>query len=166
MQLPVCGSHGNYYNAGCSVVCGYSVYQFFLPPPPPPIKTTIIHCTFVLKLLYESILFIWMDKSNGGMPTSVYLLLHVCTYNMHKQYLCIFKSSPSESMVYRGPGFLAVVWFGSSPTLPPALSVSKLDQWNTGSLLKISVSPMWKPDRWGCRHVLACAFCRVGALRY
>jgi hypothetical protein len=29
-------------------------------------------------------------------------------------------------MIYRRPGFLAVTWFGSSPTLPPLLSASCL----------------------------------------
>ncbi len=40
-------------------------------------------------------------------------------------------------MIYRGPGFLAAVWFGSSPTpyLPPS-TVSKLDRRHTGRLRK------------------------------
>ncbi len=41
-------------------------------------------------------------------------------------------------MIYRGPGFLAVVWFGSSPTpLPhPPSSLSKLNRQHTGRLRK------------------------------
>ncbi len=38
-------------------------------------------------------------------------------------------------MIYRGPGFLAVVWFGSSHTPTPS-SVAMLDRRHTGSLRK------------------------------
>ncbi len=37
--------------------------------------------------------------------------------------------------MYRGPGLLAVVWFGSSPSPPPS-PVSKLDRRHTGRLRK------------------------------
>ncbi len=36
-------------------------------------------------------------------------------------------------MIYRGPGFLAIVWFDSSPTPSPSSSGSKLDRQHTGT---------------------------------
>jgi hypothetical protein len=39
-------------------------------------------------------------------------------------------------IIFRRPGFIAVVGFGSSPTLFPPSPVSKLDQRHTGSLRK------------------------------
>ncbi len=38
-------------------------------------------------------------------------------------------------MILRGPGILAVAWFGSSPT-PSPLPVCELDRWHTGRLRK------------------------------
>ncbi len=43
-------------------------------------------------------------------------------------------------MVYRGPGFLAVIWVGSSPTPPPS-PVSKLERRRTGRLRKRAKLP-------------------------
>ncbi len=45
----------------------------------------------------------------------------------------LFIFPPEYWLFCRGPGFLAVVWFGSSPSLS---SVSKLDRRHTGSLRK------------------------------
>ncbi len=39
-------------------------------------------------------------------------------------------------MIYRGTGFLLVVWFGFSPTPSPPPTASKLDQRHTGKLRK------------------------------
>jgi hypothetical protein len=39
-------------------------------------------------------------------------------------------------MIYRGPGFLAVLWFGSSPTPFPPSPASKLDRRHIGRLRK------------------------------
>ncbi len=52
--------------------------------------------------------------------------------------------SPREYwMVYRGPGFLAVIWFGSSPMHPSPTPVSKLDRRHTGRLMRDN----WLPEK-------------------
>jgi len=39
-------------------------------------------------------------------------------------------------MIYRGPGFLTLIWCGSSP-IPSHSNISKLDRRHTGRLKKI-----------------------------
>jgi hypothetical protein len=50
----------------------------------------------------------------------------------------LVQNSIPESIEWfkKGPGFLAVVWFGSSLTLSPLSSVSKIKQRHTGKLRK------------------------------
>ncbi len=58
--------------------------------------------------------------------------LRIC-YTIHNT--CI--PHPREYwIIYWGPGFLAVVWFGSFPTPSPPSLVSKHDRRHTGSLRK------------------------------
>ncbi len=52
---------------------------------------------------------------------------------------------PEYWMIYRGPGFLVVGWFASTPTFSPS-PVSKLDQRHTG---RLKMTPCWQGGRSG-----------------
>ncbi len=53
------------------------------------------------------------------------------------QSLYLLRDSNREYwIIYRGQGFLAVIWFGSFAAPPPPITVSKLDRRHTGRLRK------------------------------
>ncbi len=70
-----------------------------------------------------------------GIRTSDFLssACHKYTVTVHFHPCTSPPPSTEYWMIYRGPGFLAVVWFGSSPTPSP---VSKLHRRHTGRLRK------------------------------
>ncbi len=62
-----------------------------------------------------------------------------CLVLTYPSFTCSDWFSKEYWMIYRGPGFLSVVWFGSSPhplNPPPTSPVSKLDWRHTGRLKK------------------------------
>ncbi len=61
----------------------------------------------------------WEGKNNRNFDRTL-MVLRIC-------------NSREDWMIFRGPSFLAVVWFGSSPT---HFSLSKLDRRHKGRLLK------------------------------
>ncbi len=66
--------------------------------------------------------------------SSLFVLIHL--YSIFPRHFFIFRAvTRAYWMIYRGPCFLAVVWFSSSPT-PSHSPVSKLDRRFTGRMRK------------------------------
>ncbi len=81
------------------------------------------YCLFVTAQSSEDFFFMLKMKGEGKNNRNFErtpMVLRIC-------------NSREDWMIFKGPGFLAVVWFGSSPT---HLSLSKLDRRHTGRLLK------------------------------
>ncbi len=64
------------------------------------------------------------------------LVPYICMYGTRKWCIWIARE---YWKIYRGPDFLAVIWFGSSPT-----PFSMLARWHTGRLRKRDNLPRWR----------------------
>ncbi len=74
-------------------------------------------------LFFSSYIFFTKNQTN----LECYILFSIDFQNTHlsRQRLYIIRVSREYWIIYRGTGFLAVVWFGSLPTpSPPLLSVT------------------------------------------
>jgi len=125
-------------------------YTPALPPTPPPnyqnkiknlpsIKSRVSLLLCVCMLYNVKIVHIVVIRRTiyciaDNMKVWVDWPLYYITFLSDRQYpVCVTILSRENWMIYKGPGFLAVVGFGSSPTPLPALfPVSKLDRRHTG----------------------------------
>ncbi len=110
--------------------------------------------------------------ANKFITQYLYIQCSMCTHDFFVAHICNKKKKQESSlgtlqkttrfnrcgvlgdwsteywMIYRGPGFLAFVWFGSSPTpSPPPPTVSKPDRRHTGTCYLERVAKGWARSR-------------------